>query len=220
MDRVKPLGFPIHLVHGRNIHRGVRSTPEFRLIDLLVLILALAVGLAIARQPYLKLDDEMVHVIGGRGLTAFYHWAILFPCLTPMTFVLVGLGMFQPRAVRAPSILRPGLAACIAVSFALIFRCVHYLPYYLQDMAWKGGPIEPWIKTGEMAGYSVLGAWCVLVLAGRWKIGEGWLNRAGVFVGLIWVSGALGCLTLDLWQFREILLKSVMNYLALVKLSM
>jgi len=47
------------------------------------------------------------------------------------------------------------------------------------------GPIEPWVVTGEKVGYAVLGAWAILVIAGRWWLGPGWLERIGIGVGLV-----------------------------------
>jgi hypothetical protein len=175
---------------------------RFRLIDAIVLISALAVGLAMARDPYLQMDRETIAVVRGAPFPAwnlaYLHGSLVFPCITPLTIVLAirGLCRRRPRSLRA--LLRPGLAACVAASVALLLRGLEYLPYHAVGARWHLGPIDPWVSTGERVGYAVLGVWAALAVAGRWRIGRGWIERLGVVVGLLWALGALGAVALVL----------------------
>jgi len=38
----------------------------------------------------------------------------------------------------------------------------------------------------------VLGVWATLAVAGRCRLGPGWLERIGVAVGMLWAFGAVG----------------------------
>ncbi|HWE36905.1 MAG TPA: hypothetical protein VG406_10095 [Isosphaeraceae bacterium] len=182
----------------------------FRLIDAIVLISALAVGLAMARDPYLQMDRETVAVVKGAPFLAwkmaYYYGCLAFPCITPLTFVLAFRGLCRRRSLRA--FLRPGLAACMAASVALLLRGLEYLPYYAVGARWHLGPIDPWVSTGERVGYAVLGVWAALAAAGRWRPGTGWIERLGVVVGLLWALGAIDAVGLVLRTHGDDLLKA------------
>ncbi|WZO96183.1 hypothetical protein EP7_003167 [Isosphaeraceae bacterium EP7] len=168
----------------------------FRLTDAMVMISLAAIGLAMAVKPYEGMDRQMIIVIGGFDARAWsfarYYGSLAYPCITPLTLALPLLALRRPRPPLSRLFLRPGLGGCVAASVALLLRGLESLPHYLADMGWHQGPIEPWVLTGEKVGYSVLGVWAMLAVAGRWRIGPGWLERVAILVGSLWAAGAVG----------------------------
>jgi hypothetical protein len=168
---------------------------RLRLIDAMVLISMVALGLAMAAQPYRELDHEMIAVQDGADYRAWtlgrYYGALAFPCVTPLTLAIPLLGLRRPRGRLAQVLLGPGLGGCVAASAALLVRGLEYLPYYVNKISWHLGPIEPWVVTGDKVGYAVVGAWAILAVARRFRLGPGWLDRIGFVVALVWAIGAV-----------------------------
>ena len=173
------------------------SNRRLRLIDAMVIISMLALGLAMAKEPFLRMDPEMIVVVGGADYRAWnlakYYGALALPLVTPLTFALPVLALCRRRCGSlGRALLQPGLGGCVAASAALILRGLEYLPFYLAGAAWHLGPIDPWVVTGEKAGYAVIGAWAMLALARRWRLGSGWLERIAIVVGSLWTLAAIG----------------------------
>jgi len=105
----------------------------------MVLISMVAVGLALAAAPYRQLDHEMIIVGVGADYPAWtlgrYYGALLFPCITPLTFAIPILLLRRTRWRRGRIFLRLGVGGCVAASAALVVRGLEYLPYYLNNIA-------------------------------------------------------------------------------------
>lgn len=110
--------------------------------------------------------------------------------LIPWTVAVFIMRLRHPRPRLRRLILRPGTAACCAVTVWLGFKTLllmlmigvpqqrHLVMAYMGD----GVAIASW------AAPAVAGAWLVLILSGRWRPNRGWLDLIGMALGVGWLA--------------------------------
>jgi hypothetical protein len=65
-------------------------------------------------------------------------------------------------------------------------------------------PLPAMFRAGYCAplvSFTILGAWLGLALSGTWRFEPSWVDRAGQFVGLLWISVTLVHWLSDFVQF-------------------
>lgn len=173
--------------------------PQFRpftLGDAMILVIALALGLVLARSgigalanhvrsvPLKQFRTLAVAVKLGRTLNILllnFLW-----CLLPAFLIL---RLRRPRAPFRSLILQPGFAACAAVLAA------HFGPQPFVRLA----PAGLARQAIEMGGLVLLVAavpvvWVTLIVTHRWNPESSWVDTLGRILGLLWTI----CLTNDI----------------------
>ena len=120
------------------------------------------------------------------------------PVAAAWTVALIVIRMMPPRPSRSRLFRQPGFVACLAVLGTLLLN----LPFVgLQlvlaalNLSSKNDPrfyanvafVAQEILRPDLIGASVVAAWAILGLSGRWRSEPTWLDRAGVGSGILWV---------------------------------
>jgi hypothetical protein len=165
-----------------------RPPPSFRLLDILLVVAATAMGLAGLR---IASDfDSAGYVLWWRmnvdGLAV-----ISCPILVAWTLLVLFYKILNPSPSRRAAIGEPGFVACFAALIALIDASTEFAFSIRND---RGGSFPASMyylfacaKMIENAGWLILGSWMALSLAGRLRPGLTWLDRFGCLVGLCWL---------------------------------
>ncbi len=160
----------------------------FTLGDAMIVIIALALGLAIAR-PGIGL---VVDAIRSDPKYPFRTWAgavslgrILNILLLNFLFVLLPatliLRLKRPRAPLRSLIGQPGFSACAAP----IVIVLAFLPFELLLTGTAQEVME--IAAQVLIVAAVPLAWVGLIVTRRWAPEPSWIDRAGRFLGAIWM---------------------------------
>jgi hypothetical protein len=159
------------------------------LLDMMALIAATAVGLALASalQPRYRDLGEATRFVALpfalqlHGAAVELTVALTAPLFASWTLALTVLRLRGPRIVPIGS---PGPAACVAASLVLMAGVPLNLMMYTP-------PGHPWVlalwTSGSWAGFVVIAVWVVLILRGQWRPEPNWIDRAGRVVGLYWI---------------------------------
>jgi hypothetical protein len=172
----------------------------FTLGDAMILIIALAPGLALARSDLrdlvLQIPMHLLHdfltpgvaVPLGRALTMLVLHLVYF--LLPAYLIL---RLKRPRAPLRSLIRQPGLAACAALCAVLLVVLL------LRVLAPLCG------LTGEVVGVGILAlivvaaplAWVALMVTHQWRPERHWIDRLGRVLGGLWTVSALALVLLE-----------------------
>ncbi len=172
--------------------RSIPVTRRFTLADLMILVVATGLGLALLR-PYLEAFNRpgMVWSPATRAIETTYGVWSPIAAWWMIALILIQYGGPHPR--RARLIRRPGHVACCVAAVALGWGLVHAIAGYAsRDL--NGSPFsfqQFWITISVPVGPAVEGAWLVLALSGRWRADPGWVDRLGRFLGCLWIGWSL-----------------------------
>jgi hypothetical protein len=163
---------------------------RFTLLDAMALIVALAIGLALARAWFVAIEggvdeDEQIRP----GLATF----LLLP-FAP-TLVLLRLRRPRPRLQRLAR--QPGFQASLAACTATAYLAVRYgycaLLYWRDHINWYPAVFE--VRGLAITAVSVIVAWVALAAHGI-RAEAGWLDRTGRVLGGSWIAAWA---ILDVW---------------------
>jgi len=186
------------------------STPAprrpFKLLDAMALIAATAAGLGAARgmRGWLWDSTDVSFVAGTFAaivLEAVRWIGLGLPLLVAWTVALALLPLLSPRSrPRLNDALgRPGMTACGSATFVLAIGAINltalFLALLVNDLARVMNSDEiretfVFFITYNLLiapGSAVTVAWSMQALSGRWRPEPDWLDRAGRFVGLVWM---------------------------------
>jgi hypothetical protein len=160
------------------------------LLDMMALVAATAVGLALAsalqpRNQDLGQSARFVALLVAsqqHGAAVERAVSLTAPLFAFWTLALTVLRLRGPGKVPIGS---PGPAACVSTSLVLMAG----LPLNLMTYTPPG---HPWVLAlwtgGSWAGFVVIAVWGVLALRGQWRPESNWIDRAGRVVGLYWIA--------------------------------
>ena len=150
----------------------------------MILVGATAVGFSIVRALFsLNLDQLTVH-----------DWYFMpAACGMPMIFAwssaLVLARFRRPRPAFHRLFRQPGTMACVA---GISLAATWCLPHLISRAFGYGYrlPVDALnlLYVPFAAGSGVLGAWSVLILSRTGRFERGWIDRAGIVMGLAWVA--------------------------------
>jgi hypothetical protein len=186
----------------------------FGLSDAVILVVALAMGLAANRLDW----DFSVHMARQNLYEAIRCLLELTtPHLAALTTASMIMLLRRPRLARRRLIRCPGAIACTTASAALLViacwtvsatavgRVITFSDEAVRTPTenghGRGGSIQELITGrllavyGDQVGFAVAGAWLSLLLSGRWRSERTWLDRLGRAVGWIWIG-----LTMVFWS--------------------
>jgi hypothetical protein len=202
----------------RAVSTKVRPARQhFRLFDAMVLIAAIAVGLAFVRY------SQMRYFVWDEPLTPdrlSYHALIqlgkpvygILPILYGLCAAVVATGLRSMRPRREEFTLRPGLAACTAALVALLTALIVRLLSYAvgsPGVLWSRHPVDLLFATayayllsphaidsllmeaGVGSISAVLAVWAIQGLCGLWHPVPEWPDRLGRALGWLLLLWAL-----------------------------
>jgi hypothetical protein len=165
---------------------------RFNLGDALILIAALAVGLALARPALGDFHAGPVQDAVVRGL--IYTTPQLLGC----SFALTAMGLRRPRPPLKRLARRSGFSSCFAAAIGATLALLAILAYIMFSSAGSRFNNAPIIfRSGLYAslpnggGYSSLAAMLVLTTQGRLRPHPSWMDRLAFALALAWVALAL-----------------------------
>ena len=173
---------------------------RFNLGDLMILIAALApglarvpaesllIGFAVSKLPPPELwsREWLWEAATGRSWAVTTLAGEVFNLVVPFLLILpLAQLLFRIRRPRPPmnrALLQPGTVASVALvlSFLALFE--------LSALGFL--PPSPLVRQ-VVGGGSVALAWVVLAISGRWRREPGWIDRTGRFVGAAWATIAV-----------------------------
>ena len=162
-------------------------TPQRRKItlsDIMILVGAIAVALALARVCILQVMPTSSMAFAARLTAVFVGLAV--------TIILIPLRFRGPRS--HPQSGRPGTVACCAVVTALTFLVTE--SGLSSFAAQKPAIFEPHYHTINLVFFllrldfysvAVAASWLALVLCGHWHTERDWIDRTGRALGACWI---------------------------------
>ena len=183
------------------------SPRRFTLLDAMALIAAAAVGLAMSREwsrasaesiLARQVEDGPLHALAPVTREVVLGW----PVVAMVTLALVALRLRRPRPRARRLFAPPGAAACLIASIARALQAAGASCYWVYLMVktgfqyvgvhWNYMVYPLLLATASPAvGFAVLAAWAWLILTRRWRRERGWLDRAGIVVGWLWIALSL-----------------------------
>jgi hypothetical protein len=174
----------------------------FRLVDGMVFVAATALAFAIFRQGLAS--GVAFSTFGGSLEQWLFYWmrqVIPFPAMWSLG--LLAIAVFDRSSSRRRTLRQAGSVACCAAVVALAITTVIASTFYALH-ALEEIQIIPRIFThgrnahamppfanapmGEIVGAAVLGSWSVMAATGRWRVPRSWIDWAGCFLGIFWIS--------------------------------
>ena len=193
------------------------TSRKFRLSDAVILVAAVAVGLAWVRaeqvrEGFLRQFGEgrfprpyIERVLGWFGPACFAADGYIIPCAATLTLAITALTFEDHRRALGRVTRQPGASACIAASLAILlemlqgcletFRSIVVLGWKLEDLrphihfVWSMSLIPT--VTPTRSGLAVAVVWGILLLGGRRSRASNWLELIGRVVGLFWIARGL-----------------------------
>jgi hypothetical protein len=156
---------------------------RFHISDVIILVAAIAVGLALARVAFSGCYPR-------RPIPAGFHrfyaiecgHAAAFPCVASLTMAFLLLRLRRPTLPLARVTRQPGIVACCMSIMQLVGGGVAASSVggtSLSNFAFILSPV---------IGMSVAGAWTVLWLNGWWRPEPGWVDAMGRALGACWIT--------------------------------
>jgi hypothetical protein len=159
-----------------------RAIARPRLIDHVIIIAAIAVGLAVARAAEPGFRKQ--------GYPATLCWIeSTGPCVEVWMITILGLRLGRPRPQFWRLARQPGILACTLTLVSSTLFLIHSVSDVLSTV--RRGDKVNWIwfwvdlaaGSGRGAANWIIAAWLTLALTGRWRPSRDWFDRAGIALG-------------------------------------
>jgi hypothetical protein len=173
-----------------------RACRNATLADLIILVGATAVGLALLRWTwpgYWPTNGYSWPSPGGGTARTFIDSALRHVLGAAPPLLLAWMAGFLAIRLRGPRprwrqlARRPGTAAAIASMLAVLL----ILAMFAGVNGTPGRSLEFWytfLLLSYLAGPSVIGAWATLASTGLIWRGAGWIERLGIGLGIGWIA--------------------------------
>lgn len=169
---------------------------RFGLLDMMVLVLAFGPVFLILRERY-----DFYREPSSQSLyrTVGIILAVANAILMGLTLAFTAFVLRRLRAGSRAVLRRPGPAACVAASAAMVVMTTRISVKYYAMLA-KSGLVDSFevsvVYSGLVGdyiriGFAVLGAWLALLMTRGWRPEPSWLDRGGRMLGWGWLSIAL-----------------------------
>jgi hypothetical protein len=170
-----------------------KPLPRFTLANILMLVVATALGLAGLRivhdlnffnvEAYLKAPPSRMRV----ERIAVYS----SPILIAWTLLVLLETLRRPWPSLRQAIGHPGFVVCAAATVALIDAALYFAARAFTDHGMEP-PLSMYyfnatVTLTETAGLLISGSCLALGLTGRWRLGPTWTDRFGFLVGACWL---------------------------------
>jgi len=188
------------------------------LFDVMALIAATAIGLAIARvgwPPQALGPGATAPAAPSRPSGYKSRMAVMptlqriapaFSCMAAWSGALLASRLRPPRPRWRRLAGQPGTIAAIATLLVWLIEAppIVWLSWYDGRFGWSSPTrlaqvaANSTVMLGHHAGLAVAIAWLTLALGGRWRPERSWVDRSGRVLGVAWIASAILCaVTLD-----------------------
>lgn len=172
-----------------------RRYRSFTLLDVMILVAATAVGLALARTilgDAFSVPRSPMWV--SRPVTYF---------LLAWTLAFIPLRLWRPRPSLHRAMIQPGMAACCAVAIVVAIDAFSWITYSVQNeyilrrftvlqVGYAHNSFESiWSDLGTDTSLAITALWVILALGGRWKSAPIPADRFGRLLGVGWIGCAV-----------------------------
>lgn len=177
---------------------GAVALRPFRILDMLVLILALGPGLTVARLvgPGMAAQWQRITSLALPGWTlsryslnalallsvAMIAAFVVAVCLLFETVALLLLRLAKPCPPLAALPRQPGVAACLAALAGI------YVFLAAGPALSSPSTLLLWKLAGLAPATCVVAAWSFLAMTGRMQAEPSWIDRAGRVLGVAWIA--------------------------------
>ena len=161
---------------------------RFTIIDAMALIVAAGVGFAVVREwagPGFTARDVTLY---GRVESVF---AVVTAVCVYSALMLVVLGLRRPRPTIRIVCRQPGMAACVALVIGWLAYLAKGAVIAIHS---RRLPSRFWSQVEQLTlasstsvhelAPSIVIAWTILALSGRWRANPGWIDRVGRGIGV------------------------------------
>lgn len=181
----------------------IRRPPRrLRLLDILALIVATALGLAgiraywqeMGRLIFIPDEDPWMSIEGVSIISSFA--AIMLAC---WTLTLTILRCLPPRPPLRKALVQPGAAACFAVSVSILLGIIGWTNFIAQNV--NEGVMDVTFfeysyyliiaELANTAGRTAFAVWMLLLAARRWRGHADWIEWASRGLISAWILTAL-----------------------------
>lgn len=158
-----------------------REHAPFRISDGLILIAAVAVGLAGARL-WLSLQDPV------NGYTLDQFVPAIAPLLMALSSAVLFVGISCERKRFRASTAEPGMAAAIVTLIGALLTTCHATAFHLlKHRSYEIIAIETVWFLASYAGSMILTLWLWMWISERWQPVTNWLGDVGRGIGAAWI---------------------------------
>ncbi len=167
---------------------------KFTVMDAMVLVAAVAIGLAAERAYQASIESARSASAGAITFPFRIRWFVRpAPLLASLTLALFALRLHRPRPRYRRLVGSPGFAACYAAAMGLAFATLTfingfvtgYLGYNRQEVYLHYLTLQ----SITFAAPAVAAVWIALALLGRWRRhpARDWIEVSGIVIGFGWL---------------------------------
>jgi hypothetical protein len=174
---------------------------QFHILDGILLIAAMAVGIAPTRQT------TILYVIEEKFVNKFFPDGARHPLeagsmsdlgvyfFAPFSLALAIFYFWLPGMKRGRLLTKPGFVAVVTASMVMILRLTQFEIDIALDPPEQFGicRLIYFVTTCPPAAIAVISAWIMMCMVGRWRAERSWVDRAGRAIG----AGRIGMALLD-----------------------
>ncbi len=162
---------------------------RFNLLDAVLLVAAIAVGLALCRTSLTSFLPAPPRFVSLSDRFGYVRDSLLYvpPMLAACTVACLVLRLRTPRHPVRLLADYPGTSAIVAMSCAIALETT------LMVLQIVGGARPDFVITPfshnfyQSPGFAVIGAWSASILGGRWRFERSWIDWLGFVIGLAWI---------------------------------
>jgi hypothetical protein len=166
---------------------------KFTLLDALVLMAALAAGLALARIAWA--EGAPIQIVARAHEQRIMVENVLKAascCAAMLSVGVLFLRLRPPRPRLLEMLQEPGVVGCSAATFSIVWFCTLYL------LVGPKPSLSSIVLMGPFGiGMGIASAWSVIWFDGCWRPPLSWIDRVGRTLGICWfVLPLLFCVSL------------------------
>ncbi len=185
-----------HQVQGV-LETAITTRRPFSLFDAMVFVIAAAIGFAMARPHFdyirgrLTLPSSVPSDIRWQKILRDFNTygneirlyaTVLYPSITMVVVVNLCFALRRPRPPVREVFKQPGIAACLAITAAVLINCLRLAPeaiVMILDGRFKLWSLNLWSRLFYENSFAVVGAWLILLAIGGWRPEREWTGRVG-----------------------------------------
>ena len=176
------------------MERFAKPRRRFRIYDGMILIAAVAVGMAAIPFYLPEAIDIQKNAKTPKDMFVLCVYLVL-GCLPIVSLTGVGLGisrLLPPRPTGRCMARQPGFTVYLANAFAMAWVIIIAVTisisgkYSLRGFSIHTGELAK-IFTPMLIGPSVVCSWALLVIGQRWRPEPSWIDRSGRLLGAFWI---------------------------------
>jgi hypothetical protein len=173
-----------------------RSRRGFTILDAMILVSAVASGLALVKATGIQRGVGLVRQTSGTA-SLFRYFApqvpgvvsgMIMPVLATLSLAILVLGRIPPRPRWRLWVRQPGVLGLLVIVVAISIDSAWYSAIGIAAPRPSGQLLPSAIgRWGHLGFVAIVASWLTLWLPGRWRRPLSWLDHLGVWVGITWI---------------------------------